>query len=95
MLMTKNFEYRFRYYLREEQARETAEHDFNLVRMWDQIRAAKPSFIARLRATQYQVVAKDNDQLNDCCICYDQITSNSQYAQWPCPAGHYFHLECM
>ncbi|CAF4207622.1 unnamed protein product, partial [Rotaria sordida] len=83
------------YYLREEQARETAEHDFNLVRMWDQIRAAKPSFIARLRATQYQVVAKDNDQLNDCCICYDQITSNSQYAQWPCPAGHYFHLECM
>ncbi|CAF1221460.1 unnamed protein product [Rotaria sp. Silwood1] len=62
--------------------------------MWNQIRAAKSSFIARLRATQYQVVTKDTDHLDDCCICYGQITLNSKYAQWPCPTGHYFHLDC-
>jgi hypothetical protein len=63
--------------------------------MWDQVRAAKPSFIARVRATQYRVVTEDTEQLDECVICREQIGFNAKYASWPCPADHHFHLECM
>ncbi len=79
-------------YEEEEIQRFDNEHDFE--RIWNRITSASARFIAQFRLEGAQIV---NIHLPEttCTICLEKLQPGESYSQWPCPAQHAFHYDCM
>ena len=55
---------------------------------------ASARFIAEFRLSGWKVV-DSNLQGKTCSICLDNLRLNQGYSQWPCPAKHTFHYDCL
>lgn len=55
---------------------------------------ASPRFIAQFRLAGWKLVGKDLIETS-CSICLEGFRLNQGFAQWPCPAKHTFHYQCM
>ncbi|CAF3331790.1 unnamed protein product [Rotaria socialis] len=82
-------------FLTEEEAQyQQDKYGNDINRVLDGIRSASPRFIAEFRLSASQI-ANDNLLDETCTICREDYHVKQRFAQWPCPAHHMFHFDCM
>jgi hypothetical protein len=81
--------------LTEEETQYQQRHYGNDInRIVQRITSASPRFIAQFRLFDRRMIIEDRvDTI--CTICLDDFRLKPCFAQWPCPAKHIFHFDCM
>ncbi|CAF1047423.1 unnamed protein product [Rotaria sordida] len=86
--------YRLALFIEEEERIQRLNQEVDFEQIWNRVPSASPRFIANFRLEDPKIV---NSQLceTNCSICLETLQPDEHYSQWPCPAQHVFHYNCM